>query len=67
MWDHSLGEILNSLIDTGLRIEYLHEFQFSLRAKFANMVEDEHGYWRFPPEFSMIPLLFSLKASKPTS
>ncbi len=65
MWDHSLGEVINSLIDAGLQIEYLHEFQFALRAKFPNMVRGEDGYWRFPPEFSMIPLLFSLKAGKP--
>lgn len=64
MWDHSLGEVINSLIGAGLRIEYLHEFQFTLRQKFKNMIEGEDGYWRFPPEFSMIPLLFSLKASK---
>lgn len=64
MWDHSLGEVINSLIDAGLRIEYLHEFQFTLRQKFRNMIQREDGYWRFPPEFSMIPLLFSLKASK---
>lgn len=65
MWDHSLGEVINSLIDAGLQIEYLHEFQFTLRAKFPNMVQGEDGYWRFPPEFSMIPLLFSLRAKKP--
>lgn len=65
MWDHSIGEVINSLIDTGLRIEFLHEFDFHLRDKFGNMVKGEDGYWRFPPEFSMIPLLFSLKASKP--
>jgi SAM-dependent methyltransferase len=65
MWDHSIGEVLNSLIDAGLRIEYLHEFDFTLRQKFTNMVEGDDGYWRFPPEFNMIPLLFSLKAIKP--
>ena len=65
MWDHSIGEIVNSLIDAGLRIEYLHEFDFTLRQKFTNMVEGQDGYWRFPSEFSMIPLLFSLKAGKP--
>lgn len=64
MWDHSIGEVINSLIDAGLRIEFLHEFPFALRAKFPNMAEGKDGYWRFPPEFSMIPLLFSLKASK---
>lgn len=67
MWDHSLSEVLNSLIDAGLRIEYVHEFDFALRQKFSVMVQGKDGYWRFPPEFSMIPLLFSLKAGKPLS
>ena len=65
MWDHSLGEVINSLIEVGLRIEFLHEFPFALRAKFPTMVRGEDGYWRFTREHHMIPLLFSLKASKP--
>lgn len=27
-WDHSLGEILNSLVAAGLRVEHLHEFPY---------------------------------------
>jgi len=65
MWDHSLGEVINSLIGAGLRIEFLHEFPVALRAKFPTMVEGEDGYWRFVREHNMIPLLFSLKATKP--
>ena len=67
MWDHSLGEVVNSLIEAGLHIEYLHEFPFALRAKFPTMVKGEDGYWRFTREHNMIPLLFSLKASKAIS
>ncbi len=65
LWDHSLGEVINSLIGAGLRIEFLHEFPFALRAKFPTMVKGEDGNWRFRREHNMIPLLFSLKASKP--
>jgi SAM-dependent methyltransferase len=65
LWDHSLGEVIDSLIGAGLRIEFLHEFPFALRAKFPTMVKGEDGYWRFRREHNMIPLLFSLKASKP--
>jgi len=65
MWDHSLGEVINSLIQAGLRIEFLHEFPFALRAKFPTMVKGVDGYWRFGREHNMIPLLFSLKATKP--
>ena len=65
LWDHSLGEVINSIIDVGLRIEFVHEFPFALRAKFPTMVRGDDGYWRFTREHNMIPLLFSLKAHKP--
>ena len=65
LWDHSLSEVINSLIGVGLHIEFLHEFPFALRAKFPIMVKGDDGYWRFTREHNMIPLLFSLKARKP--
>jgi SAM-dependent methyltransferase len=65
LWDHSLGEVIDSLIDAGLGLQFLHEFPFHLRAKFPSMLRGEDGYWRLPAHQSMIPLLFSLKAGKP--
>lgn len=65
MWDHSLGEVINSIIGAGLHMEFLHEFPFALRAKFPTMLQGDDGYWRFRREHNMIPLLFSLKAHKP--
>jgi 2-polyprenyl-3-methyl-5-hydroxy-6-metoxy-1,4-benzoquinol methylase len=64
VWNHSLGEILNSLIAAGLSIEFFHEFPFAMRAKFPGMERQENGVWRRtqPPVF---PLLFSLQARKP--
>ena len=64
MWDHSLGEVVTSLIDAGLRIEFLHEFPFHLRAKFQGMAEGEDGYWRLTGPHGQIPLLFSLRARR---
>lgn len=64
LWDHSLGEVINSLIEAKLKIEFLHEFPVALRAKFPTMIQGTDGYWRFQREHNMIPLLFSLKASK---
>jgi SAM-dependent methyltransferase len=66
MWDHSLGEVIDSLIGAGLAVEFLHEFPFHLRAKFPSMVKGEDGYWRFTRHHNMVPLLFSLKARKPS-
>jgi hypothetical protein len=33
VWDHTLGDVINSLIGAGLRIEFLHEFPYAARAK----------------------------------
>ncbi len=66
VWDHSLGEIVNSLVDAGLRIEFLHEFPYAARAKFPFMEQGEDGWWRLPPDrHRTIPFLFSLQARKP--
>ena len=66
VWDHSLGEVIGSLIDAGLKIEFLHEFPFAARAKFPFMEQGEDGWWRLPAgQHGIIPFLFSLQARKP--
>lgn len=66
VWDHSLGEVINSLIAAGLRIDFLHEFPYAARAKFPFMERGEDGWWRLPAhQHGTIPFLFSLQAQKP--
>ena len=65
IWDHSIGEVLNSLIAAGLTIEFLHEFPYAARAKFPFMEQGEDSWWRLPPhQHGTIPFLFSLQARK---
>lgn len=64
-WDHPLGEIVNALLGSGLRLEYLHELPYSFEQRFPFMERDDEGRWRLPGKLDgMIPLLFSLKATK---
>ncbi len=64
-WDHSLGEIVTALIDAGLRIEFLHEFDF-VGWPLPFLVEGLDGRYRLPPEAGgELPLFFSLRATKP--
>ena len=64
-WNHSLGEIVTSLADAGLRLEFLHEFDF-VRWPVDYLVEGEDGDWRLPiGSKGSLPLFFSLKAAKP--
>ncbi len=64
-WTHSLGEIINALINAGLRIDFLHEFPFLCWDNFPFMRKGPDGLWRLPGDHDTIPLTFSLKATKP--
>lgn len=62
-WQHSLSDIVNALARSGLRVEFLHEFPFSMFQRLPSMVKGEDGWWRVPGRDD-VPFLFSLKASK---
>ena len=63
---HSLGDIITALANAGLRIEWLHEHD-TLVWPFAPslMTQGDDGLWRW--KNSVLPLSFSLKATKPAS
>jgi SAM-dependent methyltransferase len=63
-WVHSLGDVVNSLISAGLRIEFLHEFPYACYEMFPFLVQDEQGWWRLRESDGAIPMTFSLKATK---
>jgi SAM-dependent methyltransferase len=62
-WTHHIGSVINALAGTGLRIEFLHEYNFSDVPMFLGLEKGDDDLWRFPPERWQIPLMFSLKAS----
>jgi SAM-dependent methyltransferase len=64
-WNHSLGEIVTSLIDAGLEIEFLHELDFC-DWQLPWLVQSPDGRWRLPADAGgQLPLFFSLRATKP--
>jgi SAM-dependent methyltransferase len=67
-WAHSLGETVTVLAEAGLRIEFLHEFPFTVFRQFPYLVEVERQprTYRLPDGLDgKLPLLFSVKASRP--
>jgi SAM-dependent methyltransferase len=60
-----LGDVVTSLIDAGLRIDFLHEFPFSTYQclPFTEEREDKKVY--LTKHDGSLPLLFSIKATKP--
>ena len=63
-WNHPLGEIVSSLIDNGLRIEFLHEHAFSVFKQLPFLEPAGKGLWQFPEGEKPVPLMFSLRAVK---
>lgn len=61
-WTHSLGSIINALIEAGLRIEFLHEFPVLFFCSYPFMEQDRDGWWRLRGD--KVPLTFSVKASR---
>jgi SAM-dependent methyltransferase len=64
-WIHSLGKIINVLIDAGLHIEFLHEFPVCAWQALPFLEEGADGWWRAPAGMIPIPMTFSLRATKP--
>ncbi|MFX1264596.1 MAG: SAM-dependent methyltransferase, partial [Promethearchaeota archaeon] len=63
-WSHSLSEIINSIIDAGLRVDFFNEFPFTTWRELPFMVQRDDGRWVLPANQDSLPLMFSLKASK---
>jgi hypothetical protein len=63
-WPHPISEVVTSLIEVGLRIEFLHEFQFSAEQMFSTMQRGTDGYWRLAAKGASLPLLYSLRATQ---
>ncbi len=63
-WNHGLGEIVTSLVQAGLRIEFLHEWpSVDWEVPF---LEERDGRWWMPSALDgTMPLMYSLKATKP--
>ena len=63
-WNHSISEVLNALINAGLKIEFFNEHTFSPYSNFKNSVETETGKWHIKGMEGKIPMVYSLRARK---
>jgi len=61
---HPPGEVVTSLIEAGLQIEFLHEFPFCAWPVLPEMTKGDDGYYRLPDN-NRIPFLQSVRAVKP--
>ena len=64
-WNHPLDEVLNSLIRNGLRLDSLDEYDYSPYNCFNGTEEFEPGKFRIKSLGNRIPMVYSIKATKP--
>ena len=61
-WTHPLGAVVTALIDAGLTIEFLHEFDYTLYPRWPFLTRSGRDTFRLPDEMPSVPLMYSLRA-----
>ena len=65
-WRHGLGEIVTTLAATGFHLTTLRESEVLPWPRWPAMQQTPEGWWRLPDDAPRIPLLFAVKAARPT-
>jgi SAM-dependent methyltransferase len=68
-WQHTISDIVNSLINAGLTIEWLHEFPYCAwevvaGSQVVERFSSSHAYYGLPKSQAQLPLMFSIRARK---
>jgi SAM-dependent methyltransferase len=61
-WNHGLSEVVNALIEAGLQIEYLNEYDESPYDVFPDLIKSDNGMYKMKDQ--LFPMIFELKATK---
>jgi len=61
VWNHSLGEIMNSFLGAGLNLEYFQEYDFSPYPCFENLVNVGESRWMLEGMEGKIPMCFAMR------
>jgi len=63
-WNHALSEVVTALLQAGLKMEQLQEFDYSPYNCFSNTVQEDNRYYIKDMEHKL-PMVYALKMSKP--
>jgi len=66
-WNHRLGTVNRALAQAGLSIEFLHEYPFTLRARWPFLERRADRTYHTPAGSPEVPLPYSVKAVKPAA
>lgn len=63
-WNHSISEVVNALINAGLKIESFNEYMYSPYPCFRNTIKTEKGKWHIKGMEEKLPMVYSIRAVK---
>lgn len=63
-WNHSLDEVINSLLKYGLQITSFNEYSYSSYNCFNNTVKGNDGMYRIKGLENKLPMMYSIKVIK---
>jgi len=64
-WPHPLGDIVTALLQAGLQLQYLHEMPYCTYQAYPFLARGDDDLWRYNAPGLDLPLMFSIKATKP--
>lgn len=64
-WEWAVGDIVNALIEAGLRLELVNEYEKLFFRMFPSMTTEDNRWFRLPEYSRKLPLLLTLRARKP--
>ena len=63
-WNHSMSEVISSLLNHSLKLKQIQEYDYSPYNVFSNMEEFEHKKFRIKHIGNKIPMVYSVVAEK---
>jgi ubiquinone/menaquinone biosynthesis C-methylase UbiE len=65
IWFYTISDVINALIEEGLKLKFVHEFPFTMYDQFPGLMKkNKKGQYVLKDRKVQIPLLFSLMATK---
>ena len=65
-WNHPISNVISSVIGAGFELRFFHEYDYTLFRMNEWLVEGPDTRWYWPSPSARLPLMYSLKAYKPS-
>jgi len=64
-WTWTLSDIINAILDAGLQLDFIHEYDRLFFKLFPCMTTQDNRWYQLPEYEDKVPLLLTLRARKP--